>query len=571
MRCVVSTSIVYRTAWGMGRKARSASSATALKQETDTSPRCINALTKLAEQRECKVHQLLQCAEQYAKLPRFEQWGYQDQFARSVPTCMEKVNNIEVIRLEDIMRLVSCVQYFAMSPTSSLLNHYVSYLADAYDKLPDKELTAHALVSFLVGLSGGSNESKEFVRFMKTLTPAINGWNSCLRGRDPVYWLLGLRGLDAQSKSERAFVRALTVHLKKSNWRITDRIIGALSGLQRMSDDIPEVKDLFDFVATKIMNEFDDPINSESMCNALTGLLHKDCSTGVANKVLCRFIQDISGICSDSNTVLSEVRLLQRSASMVFPKLNLGEGTFQDIVAESMGKLNEAVERRKISASDHVSTPQSGIEAEAISRIKSRIKVDGRFVLSNNTFFHGFECDILLRLPDITNQIHSESGVPRLGSVTVNIEIDGPQHTSANKRFLDGLRDDFFQDQGVFVVRVPSNKINAASMTISNIMHLTVERHQSLQSTLKQFIPKEDEFGDSFKKGKMCRSKKVRQVFVVLRKSLFPRSHNNQKTSYNQVYKRPRRFNVGHYAVFEGDRPQLLKLKLIGSDDESHF
>ena len=477
-------------------------------------PECIAMLTGFSStsSAEDKTY-LLSSAHKFSQLRTHQQWVHQELYLSQMSICIGKLKGEGKLGTHEIMKLVETVRYCSLSPKSRFISRYLQKLADKYALLPTEQrsLSPRDLVSLMTGMSALTLESKPLQKMVQSALPDISSWSGVMRGREPFYVLVGMRGLDARSQLSRLFVAALGKHVQRAEWDITDKRVRCLSGFQRMTDETPEVRDLFHFICEKILSDRNGSFDSTSVGTALLGLMGKDCCHGAAERVFYMLLEEMDEICYDSSTSADQLAALLRRAAVASKKINMSDVMSADIELI----ISRLQERLKLKARDGQSigtrNRKSELESETIAKIEKRIRADGRVSLSSNEYIQGFETDIIFRVPNMLVPEFDTSGNRQVRSLVVNIEIDGPQHRVANNRFLDSLRDEYLHDQHkVVVVRISFDEINNTNMTIANIMDLVIKQNPFTEPLLADFAPVKEDFGDSFKMGKKCRGKNVR-------------------------------------------------------------
>lgn len=456
---------------------------------------------------------LVSSAHKFSQLRPHQQWVHQEQYLSLMSNCIGRLKGQGKLGTHEIMKLVEVVRYCSLSPQSRFISRYMQKLADKFALLPfeQRSLSPRDLASLMTGMSALTLDSKPLRKMVQSALPDISSWDGVLRGREPFHVLVGMRGLDARSPLSKRFVGALGEQIKRAEWDITDKRIRCLSGFQRMTDDTDEVRELFQFLCEKVLADRNGSLDSTSVGTALLGLMGKDCTHGAAENVFYLLLEEIDDICYDSNTSPEQIAALLRRAAVASKKITMSDVMTADmelIVSRLQEKLEISIREGQ---GIGVRNRQSELESDTIAKIKKRITADGRVTLSSNEYIHGFECDVIFRIPNMLVPEFDSLGKRQIRSLLVNVEIDGPQHRAANNRFLDSLRDEYLRDQHkIVVVRISFDEINNTNMTIANIMNLIMQQNPFTEPLLADFAPVKEDFGDSFIPGKKCRGKNVR-------------------------------------------------------------
>lgn len=474
---------------------------------TETLPGCITTLSKYASEGSvAPAFVLVESAQQFGKLPDFERWGRYKQFmnlVRDNVTASERPKNLNT---REIMKLIECSRFFPVAPSSAELRSYLDPLATHLESLSSdqQQFSSQDLVSFSGGMVAMSNKTSTLPRLLKVIVPVLAKWEGVqLNSQESMNCLYGLRGLNSDFPLTLELLKVLVIHIKHARPKPWDGMVAGLSGLQQMSDDVPIVKNLFEHLCVMYL-KYDKPYHTFAVGNALLGLLRKDCTSGPADKFVNRLIGEIETIAKDPATTPINVDFLQHRTAAIVPLLNVSDYL--------RNRAHAAVlilrERGRVSRKELGDANTSQLEDDIKANLMKRIKADGRILLSTNEFLHGFQADIVLRIPDAKLIISPSKN--EMKHVVVNIEIDGPFHNHGTKQFLDSLRDQYLRDMGITVVRLGFHEATSRDKSLSSIMSLVLKKTPALIPLLEQFVPDIEDFGDSFKEGKKCRSSKVR-------------------------------------------------------------
>jgi hypothetical protein len=449
---------------------------------------------------------LTDCARDFGQLPDHERWARCRPFMAAMQGCLEKPTGTDHLRSGDIMKLIECSRFFAVPPSSDALHAYLTPLANRYAALTpaQKFLSPMDIASLSGGMCAMTNETPSLEPLLREVMPVLSAWKGKLTGRDAHNCMYGLRGLDSDVPLSLAYLDAVAMHIKDADWRIWEMhiMVASFSGLQRMSDDVPMVKDLLDYLCTMYL-KYDKPYHSFAVGNALLGLLKKNCTVGVAETFVNRLVDEIDAIAKNPETTLMNLEFLQHRTALIFPMLHVDEA-LRARVQDVLLTIRKSIEvfRKGILTTDTASQ----LEDEIISNLKKRIAADGRILLTTNEFLHGFESDIVFRFPDATSDNYKYVDREVMKTVVVNVEIDGPNHSKSHSQFLDSMRDKYLRDRGIIVIRLQFDGKDSRNKPLADILGMAVQKDPSLEPLLGQFTALKEDFGDSFVKGKKCKS-----------------------------------------------------------------
>ena len=399
------------------------------------------------------------------------------------------------------MRLIECSRHFILPPTSSGLHAFLQPLVQGYlsKPIPQQVLSEQDFACFMRGMGAMTNDTKVVQPLLKTMISILANWKGVLQPPDAQSCLQGLKGFDTNHPLTIDFVKALNRHLLAVDFPVDNSSVGALCGMQRMDNAHPDIEELFAYACNQYVR-YEGNYQARAIGNALLGFRNKRSIAGAPYFLLRRLINDISDIISDPNTTALELNFLSHRLSAVTPNLHINL-ELQNKIDKILTYLKHHCKDLQLQHVNQVSYKTSAIEIVAQDSLLKRIRKDGRLGLSKNEHLHGFEADIVLRIPvsQALNKKHDNA------IITLNIEIDGPYHSLAQKLFLDHIRDEALHYQGVTVIRLNFKEVAFKNISLSYIMSIAIEKNPSLETVLGQFIARESDFEIGFTKGKRAK------------------------------------------------------------------
>ena len=239
----------------------------------------------------------------------------------------------------------------------------------------------------------------------------------------------------------------------------------ALYGLQGMSSDSAEVRGLISVLGAKVKGYRDD-LNAQAVGNALYGIMNltgSPCLESVVDTIW-GYIVRLGSITSNYKN-LSFVDLLclgQSVALSVFAiRNNMGQDDYSQWEATSKllgSELSSRVSENQVSIGFRSNAERRMYEV--LTRVFDKSDIA---LASNEHLFNLFEADIILRVQSAS-----------VGSLVINIEVDGIHHLREKKRRFCALRDEYLKSRGVVVYRITASVLR--DMSDDEIQSWTLDR-----------------------------------------------------------------------------------------------
>jgi hypothetical protein len=341
----------------------------------------------------------------------------------------------------------------------SMITALVPMVQKCTDSASSVEVT-----SALFSLRGMDSEKSETCQLISALIPMIEGSVERLNFKKVGSVLYCLRCLSSSTREVCLLIAALVPKVQQCEGRFTAHTVGnALYGLQRMSTDNHEVSLLLSALVPKV-HDCVESLSSQEIGNALYGL------QGMGRSESLLRILGVIRHQASSNIDFESLAADELNALGVFVALSM---SWLRAVSDPEELLEWQRVQELLEDSSREYIPSSGMGSRVVPHNSGERRVlkaaDSLFGSSNiqvlnNTLLHQFfECDILLKVP--TSALLPGGGTDKGRGdegewLTVNIEVDGSQHSRATSIRLDGLRDAYLAERGVVVKRLESRSLS---------------------------------------------------------------------------------------------------------------
>ena len=351
----------------------------------------------------------------------------------------------------------------SMNSTSSQVQLMLSCITQSVQSCIER-FTGQNLGNALYGLQRMSNDNHEVSLLLSALVPKVHDCVESLSSQEIGNALYGLQGMRSSSDIVRLLIAALVPKVQQCEGRFTAQTVGnALYGLQGLTGDCDEVALLLSALVPKV-HDCVESLSSQEIGNALYGL------QGMGRSESLLRILGVIRHQASSNIDFESLAADELNALGVFVALSM---SWLRAVSDPEELLEWQRVQELLEDSSREYIPSSGMGSRVVPHNSGERRVlkaaDSLFGSSNiqvlnNTLLHQFfECDILLKVP--TSALLPGGGTDKGRGdegewLTVNIEVDGSQHSRATSIRLDGLRDAYLAERGVVVKRLESRSLS---------------------------------------------------------------------------------------------------------------
>jgi hypothetical protein len=335
----------------------------------------------------------------------------------------------------------------------------------------------------LYGLKNMHSDKSEVLQLLSVLSPLLESCDGRLSAQDVGMALYGLQNMSSDRSEVLQLLSALTPLVKSYDGQLSAQAVGmSLFGLQNMSSDQPEVLQLLS-VLIPILKSFDGSLPAQTVGMALMGLSNLDvldCKVLVDEFVGRMFefqsqetMQPMNQP-SITSLIVAADSLLQSNVYVHATWIGKMESLRQSLLAQL--QLHECSDSgSKIEAKAIKVSKQ--LFSETVSQVNSdKIPIDLRALhvqVDSNIWLHGYEADIVLR-------ISGEYRGVRIVDTVVNVEVDGPSHSSLSSRRHNVIREWRMRQEGVRVERwKDSSALDLPGGTEERLIELVREVAQS--------------------------------------------------------------------------------------------
>jgi hypothetical protein len=336
----------------------------------------------------------------------------------------------------------------------------------------------------LYGLQGCSSGHREVRDIVQAIASKLSECRDEFGGQELSNACYGLQGMRSSHAPVRILLRLLSQKLANTSTLLTgQQICNSFYGMNGMSCQHPEVGNMLNLLSRKLV-EHSEPLGAQEQGNALYGLINSvKFGRDDTEHVIAYLLFGISN--NMQRFSLFDLLDLFRSLSLLhFYNASELSPFMLDYVKHSQTLLDIAISEHK----DNVlSSSIAGLLAQyGLNKSERKIAdyvenyLQHHFPgakLSRNEMLHGFEADIVIRLPSTEPNDSSDSGN---GEETVdykniiNIEVDGPLHHFPKKKIFTARRDAYLSQQfGYRIYRMDITTINMVAWEVEAEVAIT--------------------------------------------------------------------------------------------------